>query len=188
VHRVLDAQIINLITNTVPASVRSRAPRVVAREDLAMLPMSDYCVMARPSGERCLLVLCRVKGIKMCCLVTSNDTLIVRLHISRNEPYDLGTVFEGYFQCAGSGMTFEVTDALKLDGVFLNKVPYAMRKLAAIVFCTKTQSLPDSPLVMSLPREIPHEQISTLNEPLLLHPKLGDFDDEVIYKTYIEVY
>jgi hypothetical protein len=67
----------------------------------------------------------------MCSLVTANDTLIVRLHINRNEPYDLGTVFEGYFQCAGSGMTFRVTDALKLDGVFLNKVPYAMRKLAA---------------------------------------------------------
>jgi hypothetical protein len=134
VHRVLDAQIIKLITETVPASVRSRAPRIVARTDLEMLPISDYCVMARPEGERCLLVLCRVNGVKMCSLVTANDTLIVRLHINRNEPYDLGTVFEGYFQCAGSGMTFRVTDALKLDGVFLNKVPYAMRKLAAIQF------------------------------------------------------
>jgi hypothetical protein len=189
VHRVLDAQIIRLITDTIPASVISREPRIVARKDLDRLPMSDYCVTARPEGERCLLVLCRVRGVKMCCLVTSKDTLVVRLHINRNEPYDLGSVFEGYFHAeSGIGMTFDVTDALKLEGVFLNKVPYAMRKLAAIVFCSKTQSLPDSPLVMCLPLEIPHDQISTCDEPLLLHPKLGDFEDEVLYKTYIEVH
>lgn len=187
VHRVLDVQIIQLITDNVPASVLSRAPRKMARADLITLPLSDYCAMARPEGERCLLVLCRVHGVKMCCLLTSNDTLVVRLHINRNEPFDLGTVFEGYFQCAESGMTFQVTDALKLDGVFLNKVPYAMRKLAAIVFCSKTQSLPDSPLVMCLPREITEEQMSAATEPLLLHPKLGDFEDEVMYKTYVEL-
>jgi hypothetical protein len=188
VHRVMDAELIRSITDNVPASVLARAPRLVAIKELAMLPLSDYCVMARPSGDRCLLVLCRIKGVKMCCLVTATNTLLVRLHISRNEPYYLGTVFEGYFSSGEAGMTFQVTDALKLDGVFLNKVPYAMRKLAAIVFCTKTQLLPDSPLTLHLPREVEHDTVALLNEPMLLHPNLGDFEDEERYKTYIELY
>lgn len=190
-HVVLSKAMQDAIIGVVPAEVRGRQPQPVTSHNAHEIAAGDYKCSMRPPGERVLLVSLEYEGKRICALVTPKDTLLVTLNIKNEKAFSEGHVVEGCLRKdeVSGDMVLVLTDALVVDGVYMDKVPFEMRKLVCHVFsAVQVQPHRKNGMRVEVAVDLDKSEMPrmlTLHQQILLHPRSESFASQLKRQSYM---